>query len=222
MAWEIFPFSFREFLDYEGVEAPARLSTKGRLLVQRAFDHYWETGGFPEVAAFDRRLRPMTHHEYFHAILFRDLVERHDVSHRKALSDLAHRLVDTAASLYSVNALTGYLKSLGHKMPKSAVSEYLEWFEDAYFLFTVHRSDLRRVLRAQPRQPQEDLLHRPRPGHVGLIRPPRQRRTLAREPRLRRAPARVPAGLLPPDEDRQGGRFRGADAPRRPDTDPGL
>jgi len=29
-----------------------------------------------------------------------------------------------------------YLKSLGHKAPKSAVSDYLEWFEDAYFLFT--------------------------------------------------------------------------------------
>jgi len=29
------------------------------------------------------------------------------------------------------------LKSLSHKVPKSAVSDYLEWFEDAYFLFTV-------------------------------------------------------------------------------------
>ena len=33
----------------------------------------------------------------------------------------------------------GYLKSLGHKAPKSAVSEYLEWFEDAYVLFTALR-----------------------------------------------------------------------------------
>ena len=53
------------------------------------------------------------------------------------MSDLAHRLVHNAASLYTVNSLTGYLKSLGHKVPKAAVSEYLEWFEDAYFLFTV-------------------------------------------------------------------------------------
>jgi hypothetical protein len=40
-----------------------------------------------------------------------------------------------------VNSLTGYLKSLGHKAPKSAVSDYLEWFEDAYFLFTVRIFD---------------------------------------------------------------------------------
>jgi hypothetical protein len=57
------------------------------------------------------------------------------------VTDLAHRLVDNTASLYSVNSLTGYLKSLGHKVPKSAVSDYLEWFEDAYFLFTVRIFD---------------------------------------------------------------------------------
>ena len=40
-----------------------------------------------------------------------------------------------------INSLTGYLKSLGHKVPKSSVSDYLEWFEDAYFLFTVRIFD---------------------------------------------------------------------------------
>ena len=37
--------------------------------------------------------------------------------------------------------LTGYLKSLGHRVPKAAVSSYLEWFEDAFFLFTVRIFD---------------------------------------------------------------------------------
>jgi uncharacterized protein len=137
LSWEIFPFSFKEFLDYKGIEASGPRSTKKRLLVRKAFEEYWESGGFPEVVGLPRNLRIMIHQEYFQAILFRDLVERHDVSHPKAVTDLAHRLVDSTASLYSINRLTGYLKSLGHKAPKSAVSEYLEWFEDAYFLFTV-------------------------------------------------------------------------------------
>ena len=57
------------------------------------------------------------------------------------MTDLAHWLVDNTASLYSVNSRTRYLKSLGYKAPKSAVSNYLEWFEDAYFLFTVRIYD---------------------------------------------------------------------------------
>ena len=141
LSWELFPFSFREFLCYKGIDATGHLPTKKRLLVQKACEEYWETGGFPEVIGLDRHLRTKIHQEYFHAILFRDLIERHDVSHPKALTDLAHRLIDNTASLYSVNSLTGYLKSLGHKAPKSAVSAYLEWFEDAYFLFTVRIFD---------------------------------------------------------------------------------
>lgn len=141
LSGEMFPFSFSEFLDRKGVARGSRLSTKGKLLARKAFEDYWETGGFPEVAGLERRLRIMIHQEYFQTILFRDLVERHDVSHPKAVSDLAHRLMDNTASLYSVNSLTGYLKALGHKAPKSAVSDYLAWFEDAYFLFTVRIFD---------------------------------------------------------------------------------
>lgn len=141
LSWEMFPFSFREFLDYKGIESDGPLSTKKRLTVQKAFEEYWETGGFPEVAGLGRLLRIKTLQEYFNAMLFRDLVERHDISHPKAVTDLAHWLVDNTGSLYSINNLTGYLKSLGHKAPKSAVSDYLKWFEDAYVLFTVRIFD---------------------------------------------------------------------------------
>jgi len=141
LAWEMFPFSFREFLDAKGVDSEGPLSTKKQLIVRKAFEEYWETGGFPEVVGLSPYLRIKIHQEYFHTILFRDLIERHDVSHPKAVADLAHWLVDNTASLYSVNSLTGYLKSLGHKAPKPSVSEYLEWFEDAYFLFTVQIYD---------------------------------------------------------------------------------
>ena len=141
LSWEMFPFSFREFLDWKGIKGSPPFAAKARLLVQKAFEEFWECGGFPEVVGLDRRLRIKTHQEYFNAVLFRDLVERHDVAHPRAVVDLAHWLVDNTASLYTVNSLTGYLKSLGHKAPKAAVSEYLAWFEDAYFLFTVRLFD---------------------------------------------------------------------------------
>ena len=141
ISWEMFPFSFREFLDYKGIDSDDALSTRKRLTIQKAFEEYWATGGFPEVTGLDRMMRIKTHQEYFNAMLFRDLVERHDISHPKAVTDLAHWLVDNTGSLYSINSLTGYLKSLGHKAPKSAVSDYLEWFEDAYVLFTVRIFD---------------------------------------------------------------------------------
>lgn len=141
LSWELFPFSFREFLDSRGIGSKDPLSTKNRLLIRKAFEDYFDTGGFPEVVNSSRQTRIRIHQEYFHTVLFRDLVERHDISHPNAVIDLARWLVDNTASLYSINNLTGYLKSLGHKAPKSAVSDYLTWFEDAYFLFTVRIFD---------------------------------------------------------------------------------
>ena len=141
LTWELFPFSFPEFLDHEQIEYQQPLTSKNRLRIQNAFEKYWESGGFPEVADLEKPLRIKIHQEYFNTILFRDLIERHDISHPKAVTDLAYWLVDNAASLYSVNRLTGYLKSLGHKAPKSAVSNYLEWLEDAYFFFTLRIFD---------------------------------------------------------------------------------
>lgn len=141
LSWEIFPFSFREFLDYKGVDAAGTLSTRRRFLVQKAFGEYWVTGGFPEVLGLDQRMRVKVHQEYFHAILFRDVVERYDASHPRAVKDLAHFLLENTASMYSLNRLHGYLKSLGHKVPKMDVADYLDWFEDACFLFTVKLYD---------------------------------------------------------------------------------
>ena len=141
LSWELFPFSFREFLAYKEIEDKAPYSTKTRLLIQKAFEEYCEVGGFPEVRNIEKHLRIKIHQEYFHAVLFKDLVERHDVSHPKAVSDLAHWISDNIASTYSLNRLYGYLQSLGHKTSKASIAEYLEWFEDAYFFFTVRIFD---------------------------------------------------------------------------------
>jgi predicted AAA+ superfamily ATPase len=44
LSWEIFPFTFQEFLDYKGLEYSGPLSSKRRLLIQKAFEAYWEKG----------------------------------------------------------------------------------------------------------------------------------------------------------------------------------
>jgi len=141
LSWEVFPFSFHEFLTTKQIKNIDAITSKKRFLIQNAFEDYWQTGAFPEVFAIDKHLRIKIHQEYFNTILFRDLVERHDISHPKALSDLAHWLTDNTASLYSVNSLTGYLKALGHKVSRAVISDYMSWFEDAYFFFSVRIFD---------------------------------------------------------------------------------
>ena len=138
---EVFPFSFAEFLRFHQIDAAEPLTTKMTFTIRKGFDRYWESGGFPEVAGISSSLRIRIHQDYLQAIMFRDLIDRHDISHPKALSDLIHRLIDNVSSPYTLNGLSGFLKSLGHKVPKSTISDYLAWMEDAYFLFTVKKFD---------------------------------------------------------------------------------
>ncbi len=140
LTWELFPFSFAEFLDARGV-APDMKGQAARLRVRKIFTEYWEKGGFPEVLDADPALRVMIHQDYFKTMIFRDVVDRCDAIHPRAVRDAAYRLLNSTASLYSINAITGYLKSQGHKVSKTFVGEMLDWFEDAYALFSVKLFD---------------------------------------------------------------------------------
>lgn len=137
LSWELFPFSFSEYLDSSGNINTLPVTTRDRIFTQKTFVDFYEQGGFPEVIRLDKPMRIRIHQEYLNSILFRDLIERYDIAHPRALVDLARQLLENVASLYTLNGLTNFLKSLGHRIPKNSVADYLAWFEDAYFLFTV-------------------------------------------------------------------------------------
>jgi predicted AAA+ superfamily ATPase len=137
VSWEIFPLSFREFLHGKGIENDGPLSTKQRLTIQKIFEDYWQVGGFPSVNGHDERRRIEAHQANWNTILA-SIIGHHNISHPRAVIDLAHWLVDNTGSFYAVSHLTDYLKSLGHRVRKSSVVHWLVAFEDAGLLFSVN------------------------------------------------------------------------------------
>ncbi len=135
VSWAIFPLSFREFLDGKEIESDGPLSTKQRLTIQKAFEDYWRVGGFPGVNRRDQRIE--AHQANWNTILA-SIIGHHNISHPRAVIDLAHWLVDNDGSFYAVSHLTDYLKSLGHRVRKSSVVDWLVAFEDAGLLFSVN------------------------------------------------------------------------------------
>jgi len=136
LVWELFPFSFREFLDYKEIDYK-KLNSKNRLFVQKAFNEYFQKGGFPEVRNVSNKIRIMILQEYYRTILHRDIIERFNAINPQAVIQAGYRLICSAASLYSINRVTEYLKSLGYRVSKDFVSSCINWYQDAYFLFSV-------------------------------------------------------------------------------------
>ncbi|MFQ5751931.1 MAG: ATP-binding protein [bacterium] len=141
ITWELFPFSFKEFLDYKETDYQT-LTSRNRLMIRNHFDEYFKIGGFPEVRNVSDKIRLMIQQEYYKTILHRDVIERYNAIHPRAVMQAGYRMISSIATLYSLNRITAYLKSIGHKVSKDFVSSCIQWFEDTYFIFSVKIFDL--------------------------------------------------------------------------------
>lgn len=111
-------------------------------MIRNHFDEYFKIGGFPEVRNVSDKIRLMIQQEYYKTILHRDVIERYNAIHPRAVMQAGYRMISSIATLYSLNRITAYLKSIGHKVSKDFVSSCIQWFEDTYFIFSVKIFDL--------------------------------------------------------------------------------
>jgi hypothetical protein len=98
---------------------------------------YFQQGGFPGVQNLASSERLETLQGYVETVIFRDIVERYQVTNLSLLRYLIHSLMKNVASLFSINKFYNDIKSQGFKVGKDTLYTYLEYIEDAYLIFTV-------------------------------------------------------------------------------------
>ena len=136
LSWELFPFSFGEYLERRGIPRSG-YSTSRKLAVQNAWSTYREEGGFPEAYGIAPNWRIRLHQDYFDALLYRDVVERYNVSQPLVLKQLARRMLGSIGAQLSINKLSNDFRSSGISISKETIQQYIAWLEDAYFLFCI-------------------------------------------------------------------------------------
>lgn len=133
---EIFPFSFKEFLEfthfkideeYIGLPEP-----KGKIL--NYLDMYLKNGGFPEVIV--KKLEPKEYLQtLFDAVLFKDIVKRYKVRFSQKIYDLAVYLISNFSSEFSFTKLRNILEFRS----TLTLQNYLKYLEEAYLFFCLNR-----------------------------------------------------------------------------------
>lgn len=131
LSYEIFPFSFAEYLRYKNISREAT-SSKVRSHIVHAFETYLHCGGFPEVVGYSEEFRIKTLQEYFNLILYKDMIERYDIRNYALVKYLLRFLLANNANPFSVNKFYNDSKSQGYKVSKDAIHNYLAYLEDAY------------------------------------------------------------------------------------------
>lgn len=138
VSYEIFPLSFREYLRFKNVAYANVSSTKNKAKLIKHFNDYLLIGGFPEVIHYDYDLRHRTLQSYLDVMIFRDIIERYNISNPLALKYLIKKSIANIGNYLSVNKLFNELKSAGIKVSKDSIYMFLNYIQDAYLIFMIN------------------------------------------------------------------------------------
>ena len=122
---ELLPFSFSEYCDYNGVKTEPR-TTKNLGLLARAFDHYFQSGGMPELLTETDSKAYID--ALFESIVQQDIKRRFNVRNIESLRLLARHLLNVSPAIVRRAELC---KILDIKS-QATVANYLSYLAQAY------------------------------------------------------------------------------------------
>ena len=137
MVTEIFPFSFREYLNFKGLSLSPKSTTKEKMVISHCMKDFLQYGGFPEAVSLDKRFFNDLLQGYIDSVIYRDIVERYNISNVHVIRELITFCLQNLSSLISINKIYNTFKSQGESIGKNSLYEFMGYLEDAYCVFSV-------------------------------------------------------------------------------------
>lgn len=128
----IHPLSYREFLLFHNVEDS-----------DESLETFLRYGGMPYLINLPSR---ETWNEYLSgvtdALVYRDIVSRHNIRNNDFLGRLLAFLADNTGQIYSAKKIADYLKSQRTPVSVNSVQAYINYISEAYIINRVSRWDI--------------------------------------------------------------------------------
>ena len=176
---ENMPFSFEEFLLYHRVfsEIPRNISSSSRSQLRNAVEQYFSIGGMPAVQDVTDTLRASMLQGYVNTVIYRDVVERHNIPNSQALKYTMQMVFNNPSRQLSARKIADCLQSQQISTSRESVTDYLDWLADAYLL---HKLELHSESAAKRRvNPGKYYLN-----DIGIVRAMRIKHALDQGPLL--------------------------------------
>ncbi len=143
----VFPLSFQEFLQFNGLNITNLLERIGKKVeIQRLWNEYGEWGGFPEVVnSFQKKELLLT---YFDDIITKDIEKRYMLKKSEKLRSLARFYLTNFSNPITFNSLTSMLDTT---VP--TIEKYSSYLEEANLIFFIKRFSYK--VREQEKSPRK-------------------------------------------------------------------
>ena len=129
----VFPFSFREFLNFRGIILKEQLDIIDKKHeIKSLFNEYMKFGGFPEVILSSNKKDLLL--TYFEDILTKDIVKRYKVKKDEKLKALARFYLTNMANTITFNSLKKFLD-----ITTNTIEKFSNYLEEANLIFLVKR-----------------------------------------------------------------------------------
>lgn len=124
---------------------PEYLIFHGREDSDESLRHYLQFGGLPYLRHLDQEAGVLTEYlrNIYQAILYRDVVSRHNLRNSQLLEQVVHFLADVVGSPVTARRISDFLKSQQIKTSPKVILEYLDHLQEACFINKVQRYDIR-------------------------------------------------------------------------------
>ncbi|MEM6526102.1 MAG: ATP-binding protein [Bacteroidota bacterium] len=143
---EVLPLSFQEFLSFRGLD-PNSYAATGKVLMINAFREYLTYGGFPELVRMDVSLRKKVLQEYFNVMIYRDLMERFQISQTLLLKYFIKKVFLSVGKPLSINKIYNDFRSNKYAVGKNTLYDFLGYVKDAYVVTTIDKFDFSEMKR---------------------------------------------------------------------------
>lgn len=129
------PYDFKEFLRANSVDhgASSTISTQKKAKIARAFQEYFNYGGFPETLMYDNKREYIS--SIYQKILLGDIIVRNNVRNPRSMQLLIKKVAESTKDEISYSKLCNIMKNIGLDCSKSAIISYLGYAIDAYLIF---------------------------------------------------------------------------------------
>lgn len=140
LQFELFPLSFDEYLRFRKIDANF-FKPVMKAKINQAFDDYLHLGGFPETVFTDVTFHRQMLREYFYVMLYKDLIERYNISNTSLLKFFITRISSNLTSSFTISKIYNEIKSMGLKADKNFVYELVEYTRSIYLTFILKKFD---------------------------------------------------------------------------------
>lgn len=137
LAVDVYPLSFKEYIDFKGltINTPLDMVSK-KIALSREFENYLKFGAFPKVLEYQQADIRELLTTYKNTILLKDIVARYKLKEFRVLEEIAAFLLSNSGISISTNKLKN-----NFKVSYDMANAYVEYLTKAYMIFEINKFD---------------------------------------------------------------------------------